>query len=157
MAGEGPGDLAARVQRLEDIHAATDILYEYGRRFDVDEPDPDFVAELFAEDAVLTSPIGEYRGRERIADFVRAVAALDPTKKTHLFPNVRCTWMGPGSVRLQAAMLVLGRGVHRSAIAWGGNVLDARVVDGHASIGSLTIINDVATDLATGWPRDVGR
>ncbi len=58
-------ELAARVQRLEDIMAIHQLFIDYGHALDAG--DFDAYADLFAEDGeVLLGPMGRARGREEI-------------------------------------------------------------------------------------------
>jgi uncharacterized protein (TIGR02246 family) len=58
-------ELAARVQRLEDIMAIHQLFIDYGHALDAG--DFDAYADLFAEEGeVLLGPMGRARGREEI-------------------------------------------------------------------------------------------
>lgn len=63
-------DLAARIQRLEDVEAIKRLKARYCLYVDTGEPDK--VADLFTADAVWDGGVvGRYEGREAIRAFMR--------------------------------------------------------------------------------------
>lgn len=68
---ERKDDLAARVQRLEDIEAIRDIIVRYAQGADRNN-DVDILMPLFADDAVWDAGerFGRYEGKEAIRQFL---------------------------------------------------------------------------------------
>jgi SnoaL-like domain len=145
-------DLEARVRRLEDIEAARGMYHVYADTLDV--PDATTVAALFADDAVLHTPVGDFEGRAAIEDFYGKAFAADTSEKRHFVVNPRVVETGPSTVRLQSYFLYLGRGDAQSIIGWGtyDDVID--VSRPEPLFREKTIAVHVGTDLAQGWAKD---
>lgn len=142
-------DLLARVQRLEDIETARGAFHLYASR--LDEPDAVSAADLFTEEAVLTTPMGVYTGRHAIRDFYAAAFAADPSIKRHFIVNSRVVDCSPGSVRFQSYFLYTGRGDATSVIGWGTYDDTVDVTGPEPRFAAKTIEVHVGTDLSTGW------
>lgn len=149
---EQPRDLAEllmRLQRLEDAETARNHLHAYAST--LDEPTPQAVAALFAEDAVLHVPGAEFRGREAIAQFYRSRFAVDPGDKRHFLMNVRTTHLGPGLVEIASYYLYTNRDKERSGLGWGTYLDHIQVTDGTALFTAKTMTPHLNTHLAKGW------
>lgn len=70
-------DLAARIQRLEDIEAIKQLIARYARASDK-QNDPVLMLPLFTEDGVLDvgSGYGRYEGHEVLREFLSGTAAI---------------------------------------------------------------------------------
>ena len=68
---ESRGDLAARIQRLEDIEAVKWLIVQYARGADRHN-DVDIMLPLFADDAIWDAGerFGRYEGKEAIRQFL---------------------------------------------------------------------------------------
>lgn len=145
-------EMAARLQRLEDIETARGIFHLYAST--LDEPDAKTVAELFTEDAVLGTPMGAYTGRDAIRDFYAVALGADPSIKRHFIVNAKVVDSSPGSVRFQSYFIYTGRGDGASIIGWGtyDDVVD--VTGPEPRFAAKTIEVHVGTDLATGWAKE---
>jgi hypothetical protein len=142
----------ARLRRLEDAELARNLLHAYAAV--LDDPTPEPVADLFAEDGVLTVPAGTFSGRGEIAAFYRS--RFDPATgtKRHFHVNVRTRHVQDGLVEVASYFVFTGRPADASTIGWGQYVDLVRVVDGDARFVHKTITPDVNTDLASGWAAD---
>ena len=144
-------DIEARLKRLEDIETARSIFHIYAAV--LDEPDPVTVARLFAPDAVLHTPVGDFEGRQAIQDFYAAAFEADPSVKRHLIVNPKVVHAADGRVRLVSDFLYLGQGDDQSIIGW-GSYEDVVDTTGESPVfQEKTIAVHVGTDLATGWPK----
>ena len=66
-------ELAAKIQRLEDIEAIRYLKHQYCAYCD-DNYNPDGIAALFTEDAIWDAgPFGRNEGREAIRDYFKAI------------------------------------------------------------------------------------
>lgn len=145
-------DLAARVQRLEDIESARGLFNTYAETLDV--PDADAVTALFAEDAELHVPFGSFTGRAEIRKFFAEAFEADPSLKRHFIVNPKVVSVEGRRVRMRSYLLYLGRGAESSIIGW-GTYDDTIDVSGPEPVfASKTIAIHVGTDLATGWALD---
>ena len=69
MSRSDAGELAQRVQRLEDLMAIHQLFIDYGRYLDAG--DVDAYASLFAEDGeVMLGPLGRARGPAAIKELM---------------------------------------------------------------------------------------
>lgn len=150
---ENPPDLTAvlrRLRRLEDMESARNHLHRYAETLDA--PTPESVAELFAEDGVLHTGLGEFTGRAAIAAFYRDRLRADASEKRHFTVSPRTTWIAPGVVEIASYFLFTARG-DASVIGW-GTYLDRLRVDGDAALFTAkTIEVHMGTDLTRGWTR----
>lgn len=149
-------DIEARLKRLEDIETARAMFHIYAST--LDEPDAKTVAQLFAEKAVLHTPMGDFEGRDAIEEFYAMAFKADPSVKRHFIVNprvARSTQGGAGTVRLQSDFLYLGRGDAQSIIGWGSydDVVDTTGPEPVFLEKSISI--HVGTDLASGWAKEV--
>jgi hypothetical protein len=144
--------LEVRLRRLEDIETARGVYQLYAEALDV--PHATTVAALFAEDAVLRTPMGDYRGRPAIEGFYNEAFAADTSIKRHFIVNPRVVETGPGTVRLQSYFFYVGRGDEQSIIGWGtyDDIVD--VTGPSPLFREKTIAVHVGTDLAQGWAKD---
>ena len=144
-------ELLARVSRLEDIEAARNMHHIYAST--LDEPSAKTVAQLFAEDAVLNTPVGSFTGRQAIQDFYAAALEADTSLKQHLITDVKVVSAESGRVRLQSYFLYLGRGDDDSVIG-GGTYDDTVDVSGPEPLFvEKTIDIIVGTTLDAGWKK----
>jgi hypothetical protein len=143
-----------RLQRLEDIETARGIHHTYAAA--LDRPVPEVVAGLFAEDAVLHTPLGSFDGREAIREFYASAFEADPSVKRHFIVNPRVVDHARGRVTLDSYFLYSGRGA-ASLIGWGTyrDVVDVRT--GSPIFAEKTIDAHVGTDLSAGWAEDSPR
>ncbi|HEY8532629.1 MAG TPA: nuclear transport factor 2 family protein [Micromonospora sp.] len=142
-------DILARLQRLEEIEAARNHLHAYAKT--LDRPTPESVAALFTEDAVLSVPSGEFRGRDEIAAFYRSRIAAQTGDRRHFIMNLKTRHLGPGLVEIESYFIFTGRDRESSTIGWGTYRDRIRVTDGVPLFEAKTITPHVTTDLATGW------
>jgi uncharacterized protein (TIGR02246 family) len=79
-------ELAARVQRLEDLLEIHQLFVDYGRHLDAG--DFDAYAELFAaEGEVLLGPMGRARGRTAIKELMTNVLAGSQGSSVHVISS----------------------------------------------------------------------
>jgi ketosteroid isomerase-like protein len=144
-------EIEARLRRLEDIEAARGIYQVYAKTLDV--PVADTVAELFTEDAVLHTPIGDFTGRDAVREFFRTAFDNDPSVKRHFIVNPRVVASEPGRVTLTSYFLYVGRG-DDSLIGWGtyDDVVD--VTGPEPRFREKTITVHHGTTLSAGWAGD---
>jgi hypothetical protein len=147
-------DLERRLRRLEQIERARGFMLTYAET--VDEPDPGTVADLFREDAVLTTSRGVARGRAEIRDFFTAAFAADRSQKRHFLVNLRATWLEDGLVRLESYFHFVGRLPEASTLGWGRYDDTVDVSGGRPCFTAKTIVLDLRTDLTQGWARVPG-
>jgi hypothetical protein len=141
--------LKMRLGRLEDLETARSIFHDYAAA--LDEPEPAAVSALFAEDAVLHTPMGSFTGRSEIEKFYREAFAADPSVKRHFIANPKATWIADGFVRLESYFLFVGRDAAASVVGW-GTYEDQVDVSGEAPLFAAKAISvHVATDLSRGW------
>jgi ketosteroid isomerase-like protein len=86
--GLSTADLAARVQRLEDIEAIRALFIEYGKLADM----KDWVgySDLFVEDGTFDSPhsVGTVTGSKEIRERLGSAYGDDPEDAYHVFDNI---------------------------------------------------------------------
>lgn len=145
-------EIAARLQRLEDIETARGIFHLYAETLDV--PDAKTVAELFTETGVLRTPMGDFTGRDAIRDFYASAFEADHSLKRHFIVNPKVVEVSPGSVRIQSYFLYTGRGDDSSIIGWGTYDDTIDVSGDEPRFSSKKIEVHVGTDLATGWAKE---
>ena len=145
-------DLVARVRRLEDVEAARNMHHIYAST--IDEPSAKTVAQLFAEDAVLNTPMGSFEGRQAIEDFYAMAFEADTSLKQHLITDVKVVSAEAGRVRLQSYFLFLGRGDDASVIGWGTYDDTVDVTGPEPIFVEKTIDIIVGTTLDAGWKKD---
>jgi len=145
-------DLMARVRRLEDVEAARNMHHVYAET--LDEPNAKTVAQLFAEDGVLHTPVGSFTGRQAIEDFYTAALDADTSLKQHLIVNPKVVSAEAGRVRLQSYFLYLGRGDDASVIGWGTYDDTVDVSGPEPLFAEKTIRIIVGTTLDAGWKKD---
>jgi ketosteroid isomerase-like protein len=145
-------DIEARLKRLEDIEAARAMFNIYAST--LDEPDAKTVGQLFAEDAVLRTPMGDFQGRDAIEEFFGMAFKADPSVKRHFIVNPRVIDASDGTVRFHSDFLYVGRGDAQSIIGWGSydDVVDTTGPE--PVFREKTIAVHVGTDLASGWAMD---
>jgi len=145
-------ELAARVRGLEDIEAARSMFHVYAET--LDEPNAKTVAQLFTEEAVLHTPVGDFHGRKAIEDFYASAFEADTSVKQHLIVNPKVISAEAGHVRLQSYFLYLGRGDDASIIGWGtyDDTVDVTGPEPLFQEKSIGII--VGTTLEAGWKKD---
>ncbi|KAA9148629.1 nuclear transport factor 2 family protein [Amycolatopsis acidicola] len=141
-------NLEERVLRLEAAELARGLLNTYSHV--LDDPRPETVAALFAEDAVLTTPSASVRGRAEIQAWYEKAFAADPSRKRHFLVHPRVTWLGDFRVRVESSFLFTGRADRRSVIGW-GDYDDVIAVGGEPKFVRKDIVPSLATDLAAGW------
>ena len=85
---ESLSQLAARIQRLEDVEAIRNLFTEYGRLADA----KDWVgySELFAEGGTFSSPqsVGTVVGAREMRERLASAYGVDSDGAFHLFDNV---------------------------------------------------------------------
>jgi hypothetical protein len=145
-------DIETRIKRLEDIENARAMFQIYAST--LEEPDPKTAARLFAEDAVLHTPMGDFEGRDAIEGFYGAAFKADPSAKRHFIVNPRVVETSEETVRLQSDFVYVGRGDALSIIGWGtyDDVVD--VSGPEPLFREKTIAVQVGTDLASGWAKE---
>ncbi|WP_181311766.1 nuclear transport factor 2 family protein [Nocardioides campestrisoli] len=153
-----PDDQAARLTRLEECAAASNILHTFAAA--LDEPEVESVLALFREDAVLSSPRREARGHAEIRSFFTEAWAADPSAKRHFVMSPRASWLEPGRVRLEAYFYFVGRMPDSSVLGWGtyDDVVD--VTGPEPRFARIRMESHLRTDLVSGWaavPAGAGR
>lgn len=152
MSEEAQASLLARVERLEALATARDLLDEYAAAADARQLDP--MLALFAPDAVLHSPRGTYTGRDEIAQSYSDGWTLEPSLKRHYVTNARLALAPKKTVHATAHFFYFGRAASRSVIGW-GTYEDIIDVSGPRAVFRVMKINHMlSTDLAAGWPLD---
>jgi uncharacterized protein (TIGR02246 family) len=109
--------VADRLDRLETIEAAREVLARYADACDAQ--DTEAVVSLFAPDAVLDVPDQPYRGAGEIRAFYRQAWEADPSQKSHFITNVKARWLGPGRVAVDCYFLYSAAGDATSVLGWG--------------------------------------
>jgi uncharacterized protein (TIGR02246 family) len=147
-------DALARLRRLEHAEAARNLLHAYAET--LDDPTPERVAALFAEDGVLAVPSATFRGRAEVEAFYRSRLTPEDGDKRHFLVNLRTRHVADGVVEVASYFVFTGRHPDRSALGWGTYLDRIRIVDGEAGPQAYfehkTITPHLATDLASGWP-----
>lgn len=148
-AGDTLQALLDRVARLEEAELARNLLHAYAEV--LDDPTPEAVAALFADDGVLRVPAGDFAGRDAVAGFYRD-RLVGGSEKRHFLMNVRTRALGPGLVEVASYFVFTARDTAASGLGWGTYLDVIEVADGRARFRSKTITPHVTTDLASGWP-----
>ena len=146
-----PGSIARaaeRLERLETVERAREASWRYA--IAVDTPDLDLLAQVFTEDAVLTTRKGPRQGRDEI------VAYYAPRWPTRWRASTSwSTRRSPGSSRAVADMesyfLYTYAGEDTSVLGWGTYHDRVRVIDGVGYIAQKRISIDVHADTRSGW------
>lgn len=144
-------DVLARLRRLEDAEVARNHLHAYAQT--LDDPTPELVGDLFAEDGVLVVPSGAFEGRAAVTEFYRSRLTPEDGDKRHFLVNLRTRHVGEGLVEVASYFVFTGREDTRSALGWGTYVDLVRVENGVAKFVRKEITPHVSTDLEVGWPR----
>lgn len=144
--------LTERVARLEEAEIARNLLHAYAEV--LDDPTPEAVAELFAEDGVLSVPAGDFTGRDEIAGFFRSRFGPESGEKRHFLTDVRTRALAPGVVEVASYFLFTSRERDASGLGWGTYLDVIDVADGRAVFRHKTITPHVTTDLTRGWAAD---
>jgi uncharacterized protein (TIGR02246 family) len=109
--------LEERLDRLETIEAAREVLARYADACDAQ--DLDAVVGLFAPDAVLDIPGQPYQGTDEVRAFYQQAWEADPSQKSHFITNVKTRWLGPGRVAVDCYFLYTAAGDATSVLGWG--------------------------------------
>ena len=145
-------DIETRLKRLEDIEAARAMFNIYATT--LDEPNAKTVGQLFAKDAKLHTPMGDFEGRNQIEEFFGMAFRADPSVKRHFIVNPRVMEASEGKVRFHSDFLYVGRGDEQSIIGWGSydDLID--ITGPEPVFREKTIAVQVGTDLASGWAKE---
>lgn len=132
---EGSVDVAAladRLERLETAEAARAALYRYAEG--ADTRNWSVMASAFAEDAVLTMPGTEVRGRDAIVASLRDMLPEGFVTR-HLLVNPQVASVADGRAVLTSTVYYVHDGAGYEASGWGDYRDEVEVVDG---IGLIT-------------------
>jgi uncharacterized protein (TIGR02246 family) len=140
--------LAARLERLETAERAREASWRYATA--VDAADLDLLAQVFTDDAVLTTRKGPRQGRDEIVAYY-AIALADPVARKHFLVNQTVTWIEPGVADMESYFLYTYAGEDTSVLGWGTYNDRVRVVDGVGCIAQKRISIDVHADSRSGW------
>lgn len=146
-------DLEARLERLETMEGARAASWRYAVA--IDTRDFALLADVFTEDAVLTTRRGSRQGRDAIVDYYRTALA-DPVARKHFLTNQSATWLSVGEARLESYFLYTFAGADTSVLGWGTYIDRVLVADGVARIAEKTISVDVTADTRVGWATEDG-
>jgi uncharacterized protein (TIGR02246 family) len=124
--------LAARLERLEAAEAARAALYRYAEG--ADTRDWALMASAFAEDAVLTMPGTEVRGRDAIVASLRDMLPEGFVTR-HLMVNPQVATVADGRAVLTSTVYYVHDGAGYEASGWGDYRDEVEVVDG---VGLIT-------------------
>lgn len=124
--------LAARLERLETAEAARAALYRYAEG--ADTRNWSVMASAFAEDAVLTMPGTEVRGRDAIVASLRDMLPEGFVTR-HLLVNPQVAGVADGRAVLTSTVYYVHDGAGYEASGWGDYRDEVEVVDG---IGLIT-------------------
>lgn len=141
--------LEERVRQLEAAEAGRSALARYAAACDAQ--DLERIAVLFAADATLEVPGGEYRGLDEILAFYRRTWHEDPTAKSHFITNIETSWLGDDRVAVGSYFLYTAAGDATSVIGWGEyrDIVHCSVADGRVERKSISIRR--AVDVRDGW------
>jgi ketosteroid isomerase-like protein len=142
------GRLADRLERLETAEAAREASWRYAAA--VDTLDFDLLAQVFTDDAVLTTRKGPRQGRDEIVAYYRQALA-DPIDRKHFMLNQRVTWQAPGEALMESYFIYTFAGEDTSILGWGGYHDRVRVIDGVGYLAEKRISIDVHADTRIGW------
>lgn len=140
--------LMARLARLEVAEAARQASWRYAVA--VDTSDFDMLADVFTEDAVLTTRQGSRQGREEILAYYRTALA-DPLGRKHFMVNQAVTPVGSDVALMHSYFIYTFAGEDISTLGWGNYHDRVRVVDGVGRIEEKRISIDVHADSRVGW------
>jgi uncharacterized protein (TIGR02246 family) len=146
-----PGSIARaaeRLERLETAERAREASWRYAAA--VDTPDLGRLAQVFTEDAVLTTRKGPRQGRDEIVAYY-ATALADPVARKHFLVNQTVTWVEPGVADMESYFLYTYAGADTSVLGWGTYHDRVRVIDGVGYIAQKRISIDVHADTRSGW------
>jgi uncharacterized protein (TIGR02246 family) len=146
-----PGSLARvaeRLEMLETAERAREASWRYATA--VDAADLDLLAQVFTDDAVLTTRKGPRQGRDEIVAYY-AITLADPVARKHFLVNQTVTWIEPGVADMESYFLYTYAGEDTSVLGWGTYNDRVRVVDGVGCIAQKRISIDVHTDSRSGW------
>ena len=121
---------------VRDRLAIGDLLAGYCHAMDASRAD--LCIELFAEDAILVTPVGTAKGRDAILEWIEGRLALRASEYQvgHYLLNPLCTAIGPSRVRVRSMLLYT-----RQRIG----------VDGQSELLSTGIYEDEVGKSAEGW------
>ena len=140
--------MLARLERLETAELARAASWRYAVA--IDTLDFDLLADVFTEDAVLTTRRGPREGRSDIVAYYRA-ALTDPVARKHFLVNQAVTWLEPGRAALDSYFLYTFAGDDTSILGWGNYHDRVRVIDGVGYIEEKRISIDAHADSRVGW------
>jgi uncharacterized protein (TIGR02246 family) len=146
-----PGSLARvaeRLEMLETAERAREASWRYATA--VDAADLDLLAQVFTDDAVLTTRKGPRQGRDEIVAYY-AIALADPVARKHFLVNQTVTWIEPGVADMESYFLYTYAGEDTSVLGWGTYNDRVRVVDGVGCIAQKRISIDIHADSRSGW------
>lgn len=146
-----PGSLARvgeRLEMLETAERAREASWRYATA--VDAADLALLAQVFTDDAVLTTRKGPRQGRDEIVAYY-ATALADPVARKHFLVNQTVTWIEPGVADMESYFLYTYAGEDTSVLGWGTYKDRVRVVDGVGYIAQKRISIDVHADARSGW------
>ena len=141
-------DLEARLERLETMEAARAASWRYAMA--VDTVDFDMLADVFTDDAILTTSKGPRQGRAAIIEYYREKLA-PPVHRKHFMTNQQVTWLSVGEARMESYFIYTFAGDDTSVLGWGNYLDRIRVEDGVGRIAEKTIAPDVTADSRVGW------
>jgi uncharacterized protein (TIGR02246 family) len=146
-----PGSVARvgeRLEMLETAERAREASWRYATA--VDSADPALLAQVFTDDAVLTTRKGPRQGRDEIVAYY-AIALADPVARKHFLVNQTVTWIEPGVADMESYFLYTYAGEDTSVLGWGTYNDRVRVIDGVGCIAQKRISIDVHADTRSGW------
>jgi 3-phenylpropionate/cinnamic acid dioxygenase small subunit len=144
--------LSARIGALEDAELARAATWRYATA--IDDVDFDALADVFTEDAVLTTRKGPRAGRDVVVDYYRTALA-DPVERRHFLMNQDVTPVAPGEVMVTSYFIYTFAGAETSIVGWGTYVDRVRIEDGVGRIAEKTISIGVHADSRVGWAGEV--
>lgn len=109
--------LRRRVERLEALESARQLLAKYCRACDVQ--DMDALVELFVADCRLDTGTEARNGVEEVISFFRQAWADDPVPKRHFVTNVSAVDVRPEAVTVDAYFLYISTEHEPSVLGWG--------------------------------------
>lgn len=140
--------VAERLERLETAERAREASWRYAVA--VDTPDLDLLAQVFTEDAVLTTRKGPRQGRDEIVAYY-GTALADPLARKHFMVNQKVTWIETGVAEMESYFIYTYAGEDTSVLGWGSYNDRVRVIDGVGYIEQKQISIDVHADTRSGW------
>lgn len=146
------GGVDKRLERLETAERAREASWRYAVA--VDTLDFALLAQVFTEDAVLTTRKGPRQGRDEIVAYYRQALA-EPVDRKHFMLNQQVTWEAPGEAVMESYFIYTFAGDDTSILGWGGYHDRVRVIDGVGYIAEKRISIDVHADSRIGWAGQV--